>query len=73
MVIENRKNYVSFPGRTQIVRLRTRGRVIRLDELEQTFVLLFVSSVRTGTRHIIRLDKLSSVVRLQRRILWLKG
>ena len=31
------------------------------------FVWLFVSSVKTGTRRIIRLDKLSSVVRLERR------
>ena len=30
------------------------------------FVWLFVSSVKTGTRRIIRLDELSSVVRLQR-------
>ena len=31
------------------------------------FVWLFVSSVKTGTRRIIRLDELSSVVRLERR------
>ena len=31
------------------------------------FVWLFVSSVKTGTRRIIRLDELSSVVRLDRR------
>ena len=30
------------------------------------FVWLFVSSVKTGTRRIIRPDKLSSVVRLER-------
>ena len=29
------------------------------------FVWLFVSSVKTGTRRIIRLDELSSVVRLE--------
>ena len=32
------------------------------------FVWLFVSSVKTGTRRIIRLDKLFSVVRRSRRI-----
>ena len=45
---------------------------VREDELSvwtnlskhSLFVLLFVSSVKTGTRHLIRLDKLSSVVRL---------
>ena len=37
---------------------------MRLDELGQTFVWLFVSSVKTGTRRIIRPDELSSVVRL---------
>ena len=31
------------------------------------FVWLFVSSVKTGTRRIIHLDELSSVVRLERR------
>ena len=31
------------------------------------FVWLFVSSVKTGTRRIIRPDELSSVVRLERR------
>ena len=50
-------------------RLYTRGRVIRLDELGQTllFVGLYVSSIKTGARRIIRLDELSSVVRLERR------
>ena len=41
-------------------RFYTRGRIICLDEL---FVWLFVSSVKTGTRRVIRLDELSSVVR----------
>ena len=48
-----------------IGRLYTRGRVIRLDELGQTFLVRLVirlSSVKTGTRRIIRLDELSSVV-----------
>ena len=31
------------------------------------FVGLYVSSIKTGTRRIIRLDQLSSVVRLERR------
>ena len=31
------------------------------------FVWLFVSSIKTGTRRIIRLDELSSVIRLERR------
>ena len=31
------------------------------------FVGLYVSSIKTGTRRIIRLDELSSVVRLERR------
>ena len=52
-----------------IGRFYTRGRIIRLDELGQhsLFVWLFVSSVKTGTRRIIRLDTLSSVVRHERR------
>ena len=33
------------------------------------FVWLFVSSIKTGTRRIIRLDKLFSVVRRSRRIM----
>ena len=37
---------------------------MRLDKLGQTFFWLFVSSVKTGTRRIIRPDELSSVVRL---------
>ena len=45
----------------------TRGRIIRLDELGQTLILLLdalcVSSIKKGTRRIIRLDELSSVVR----------
>jgi len=45
-----------------IGRFYTRGRIIRLDELEQTFVLT------TGTRRIICLDELSSVMRLSSRI-----
>jgi len=32
----------AFPRGTQIARLRTRGRIIRLDELEQTFVIRLV-------------------------------
>ena len=32
------------------------------------FVWLFVSSVKTGTRRIIRLDELSPVVRLKREL-----
>ena len=34
---------------------------------QSLFVWLFVSSVKTGTRRIIRLEELSSVVRLERR------
>ena len=32
----------AFPRRTQIARLRTKGRIIRLSELEQTFVIRVV-------------------------------
>ena len=32
-----------------------------------SYVWLFVSSIRTGTRRILRLDEVSSVVRLERR------
>ena len=44
-------------------------RIIRLDELGQTFFLrlLNMSNIKTGTRRIIRLDELSSLVRLRRR------
>ena len=48
----------------------TRGRIMRLDELGQTFVIrlvIRVSSVKTGTRRIICPDELSSFARLQRR------
>ncbi|XP_074618961.1 uncharacterized protein LOC141877829 isoform X4 [Acropora palmata] len=44
-----------------------RGRIIRLDEPGQTFVVslwLFVSGIKTGARRIVPLDELSSVVRL---------
>ena len=34
-----------------------------LDEVGQTFVWLFVSNVKTGTRRIICLEELSPVVR----------
>ena len=48
-------------------RFFTRGRIIRQDELGQTFVCLCVSSVKTGTRRIIRLDEVSFEIRLERR------
>ena len=50
-------------------RFYTSGRIIRLDELGQTFVIRLVIRlcVKTGTTRIIRPDKLSSVVRLERR------
>ena len=47
-------------------RLYTRRRVIRLDKRGQTFVVRLVIrrySIKAGARGIIRLDKLSSVVR----------
>ena len=50
-------------------RFYTRGRIIFLDELgkHSLFVLLCVSSIKTGTKRIIRLDVLSSAVRRSRR------
>lgn len=47
-------------------RFYTRGHNVYLDELGQTFVIRLVIwlIVKTGTRRIIRLDELSSVVRL---------
>ena len=50
-------------------RFYTGGHIIRLDELGHIslFVWLFISSIKTGTRRIIRVDELSSVVRLERR------
>ena len=51
-------------------RLYTSGRIIHLNELGQKhslFVWLYVSTIKTGTGHIIRLDEYSSVVRLKRR------
>ena len=44
----------------------TRGHIIRLDELGQTFVIRLVIRLQCTSR-IIRLDELSSVVRLERR------
>ena len=52
-------------------RFYTRGRIIRLDELGQTFVVRLVirlKSIKTSTRHIMRLDELSFEIRLERRI-----
>ena len=47
----------------------TRGRIIRLDELGQTFVVLLVCvfNIKMGTRRIMRLDELSFVIRPERR------
>ena len=44
------------------------GRFYTRDELEQTFFLRLLnsSSIKTGTRCIMRLDELSSLVRLRR-------
>ena len=46
-------------------RFYTRGRIIRLDELRQTFVVgrIMRLQYKEGTRRIMRLDELSSVVR----------
>ena len=56
-------------GKENIVngRFYTRGRIIRQDELWQTFVWLCVSSIKTGTRCIMRLDEVSFEIRLERR------
>jgi len=48
-------------------RLYAGGRIIRVDELGQRFVWLFVSSIKKSTRRVIRPDELSCVVRLERR------
>ena len=55
-------------------RFYTRGRIIHLNELGQTFVVRlgyasrFLDSVKTSTRRIIRLDELPFEVRRSRRI-----
>ena len=46
-------------------RFYTRGRIIHQDELGQTW--LCVSSIKRGTRCIMRLDKVSFEIRLERR------
>ena len=48
-------------------RLYARRRIIRLDELGQRFVWLFVSSIKTSTRYIVHKTHKSSVVRFERR------
>ena len=46
-------------------RFYTRGRIIRLDELGQTLVVRLVIHLllKTGTRRIMHLEELTSVVR----------
>ena len=48
----------------------TRGRIIRLDELGQTFLVRLVMRMKykDGTRRVMRLDELSFKIRLERRI-----
>ena len=63
-VVQICNNNLTVPFMDTFVCFHTRGSIIRLEELRQTFVFvwLFVSSIKIGTRSIIRVDEQSSIV-----------